>query len=55
MSLALERVLRRFKPKGVEDAATRLIAENIIEPAQRGVRDGATLISMALKEFKHDD
>jgi hypothetical protein len=38
----------------VDDAATRLVAEKIIELAQRGVRDVATLQAMALKEFKYD-
>jgi len=34
-----------------DDPATRIIAEKIIELAQRGIRDAATLQSMALSEF----
>jgi hypothetical protein len=34
-----------------DDPATRIVAEKIIELAQRGVRDAATLQSMTLKEF----
>jgi hypothetical protein len=34
-----------------DDPATRLAAEKIIEFAQRGIRDAATLQSMTLKEF----
>jgi hypothetical protein len=39
----------------VDDAATRLIAQKIIELAQRGVRDPATLAKLTLKQFKYDD
>jgi hypothetical protein len=38
--------------KMVDDAATRIIAEKVIELAQRGVRDGSSLTAMTLKEFK---
>jgi hypothetical protein len=31
----------------------RLVTNKIIELAQRGVRDAATLSAMTLKEFKH--
>jgi hypothetical protein len=36
----------------VDDAATRVIAEKIIEFAQRGVRDVSSLTAITLKEFK---
>lgn len=36
-----------------DDPATRLVAEKIIEMAQRGVRDVDTVRVMALKEFNH--
>lgn len=52
MSLALEKVCDALSLKMVDDAATRLIAEKIIELAQRGVRDVSTLTAMTLKEFK---
>ena len=55
MSLALEKVCDALSLKMVDDAATRLIAEKIIELAQRGVQDVAALTSMTLKEFKHTD
>jgi hypothetical protein len=39
--------------KLTDDPATRVVAQNIIELAQRGVRDALTLIEMTLKELKH--
>ena len=39
----------------VDDAATRLIAEKIVELAQRGVHDVATLTSMTLQEIRRAD
>jgi hypothetical protein len=39
----------------VDDAATRVIAEKIIELAQRGVRDVSSMTVMTLKEFKGGD
>jgi hypothetical protein len=38
--------------KVVDDAATRLVAEKIIELSQHGVRGIATLHAMTVKEFK---
>jgi hypothetical protein len=55
MSLALEKVCDALSLRMVDDAATRLIAEKIIELAQRGVHDVATLTTMTLKEFKRSD
>jgi hypothetical protein len=53
MSAALESVCESLRLKVIDDAATRLVAEKIIQLAQRGVRDAATLTTMTLKEFKH--
>jgi hypothetical protein len=54
MSLALESVCEALGLKMADDPATRLVAEKIIELAQRGVRDVDTLRMMALKEFNRD-
>ena len=54
MSLALESVCEALELRMKDDAATQLVAEKIIEFAQRGVR-GNALRSMTLKEFKHDE
>jgi hypothetical protein len=54
MSAALESVCEKLKLRMVDDPATRLIAEKIIEIAQRGVRDAPTLSAMTLEEFKHE-
>ena len=48
MSQALQSVCETLSLKMVDDAATRLVAQKIIELAQRGVRDVATLRTMAL-------
>jgi hypothetical protein len=53
MSLALENVCAKLNLTLRDDPETRLVASTIIELAQRGVRDAATLIPMTLKEFKH--
>jgi hypothetical protein len=53
MSLALQTVREKLELRLTDDPATRLVASKIIELAQRGVRDGATLSEMTLKEFKH--
>jgi hypothetical protein len=53
MSLALQSVCDVLKLRLTDDPNTRLVASKIIELAQRGVRDGATLRAMTLKEFKH--
>jgi hypothetical protein len=54
MSAALERVCEALGLKLVDDSATRLVAEKIIELAQRGVRDAAMLSAMAVQELKSD-
>ncbi len=53
MSFALETVCAKLVLPLDDDPATRLVASKIIELAQRGVRDAATLSTMTLKEFKH--
>jgi hypothetical protein len=53
MSLALETVCGKFGMKLTDDPATRVVAQKIIELAQRGVRDVPTLSEMTLKELKH--
>ena len=52
MSLALESVCNTLGLKVIDDAATHLIAEKMIELSQHGVRGVATLHAMAVKEFK---
>jgi hypothetical protein len=54
MSEALQSVCDTLSLKGVDDAATRLVARKIIELAQHGVRDAAALRAMTLKEFKYE-
>ena len=53
MSLALESVCEKLGRTLTDDPATRLVAQKILELAQRGVRDATTLSEMTLKEFKH--
>ena len=52
MSAALESVCAALGLKLIDDGATRLVAEKIIELVQRGVRDAATLTAITLREFK---
>jgi len=54
MSEALKGVCETLSLKMVDDAATRLVAQKIIELAQRGVRDVDKLRTMTLSEFKYD-
>jgi hypothetical protein len=53
MSLALESVCDTLNLRLTDDPNTRFVASKIIELAQRGVRDEATLSAMTLKELKH--
>jgi hypothetical protein len=53
MSLALERVCETLGLRLVDDAATRLVAQKIIELRQRGIL-GDSLREMTLQAFKHD-
>ncbi len=52
MSAALEGVCEALSLKLVDDPATRLVAEKIIELTQRGVKDVAALRAMTLEQFK---
>jgi len=54
MSAALESVCKQLRLKMVDDAATRLIAEKIIELAQRSVKDVRTLRAMTLEQLKQE-
>ena len=51
MSAALVRACDTLGLKAINDAATRLVAEKIIELWQRGVRSGEKLQAMIMKEF----
>jgi hypothetical protein len=53
MSLALKRVCETLGLRLVDDAATRLVAQKIVELRQRGIR-GDSLSEMTLQAFKHD-
>jgi hypothetical protein len=52
MFIALETVCEKLELNLTDDPATRLVASKVIELAQRGVRDAATLSEMTLKNFK---
>jgi hypothetical protein len=54
MSVALESVCKALGLNIVDDPATRLVAQKIIELTQRGVRDAEMLSAAALREFKAD-
>lgn len=54
MSAALENACQALGLKLVDDPATRLVAEKIIELVQRGVRDVAMLSAITLREFKSE-
>jgi hypothetical protein len=54
MSAALESVCKALGLNAVDDPATRLVAQKIIELTQRGIRDVATLSAATLREFKTD-
>ena len=53
MSAAYERVCAALGIKFVDDAATRLVAQVVIELAQRGVKDVQTITAMTLERFEH--
>jgi hypothetical protein len=52
MSLALETICEKFGMELTDTPATRVVAQKIIELAQRGVRDAPSLSEMTLKELK---
>lgn len=51
MSLALEKVCDALSLNMIDDAATRVVAQKIIELAQRGVRDADTLQFLTLQRI----
>jgi hypothetical protein len=53
MSLALESVCGKFGMELTDEPHMRVVAQKIIELAQRGVRDAPTLTEMTLQELKH--
>ncbi len=54
MSLTLENVCEMLGLRLIDDPATRLVAEKIIELRQRGIR-GDTLRVMTLEAFKYGE
>jgi hypothetical protein len=54
MSEALKGVCEKLSLKLADGPETRLVAQKIIELAQRGARDVATLQTMALSAFKYE-
>jgi hypothetical protein len=54
MSEALNGVCETLSLKLADGPETRLVAQKIIELAQRGVRDVATLQAMTLSELKYE-
>jgi len=52
MSAALESVCEELRLKMIDDAATRLVAEKIIELVHRGVKDVGRLRAMTLEQLK---
>lgn len=55
MSKALECACETLRLRMIDDAATRLVAEKIIELAQRGVEGAERLCAMALQELRHSE
>jgi hypothetical protein len=54
MSEALKGVCDTLSLNLADGPETRLVAQKIIELAQRGVRDAATLQAMTLRAFKYE-
>jgi hypothetical protein len=54
MSQALERVGDALRLRMIDDSATRLVAEKIIERMRWGIRDADTRVSLVLKELQPD-
>ena len=52
MSDALKSVCKALSLKMIDDAATRVVAQKIIEMAQSGVRGADNLYSLALQEIQ---
>jgi hypothetical protein len=54
MSLVFANVCEAMGLKTTADPATTLVAQKVIELAERGVRDVVTLYTMTLREFSFD-
>jgi hypothetical protein len=54
MSEAMREVCETLRLELADGPETRLVAQKIIEFAQRGVSDVATLRAMTLSDFKYD-
>jgi hypothetical protein len=54
MSLALERACEEMGLRPGSDPATKLVAEKIIELAQRGIRDPERFVKLILQEFRNE-
>jgi len=54
MSLAFDSACEALGLRIRKDPATKLVAKKVMELAQRGVRDVATLRTMTLKEFNRE-
>jgi len=55
MSKAFEAVCEALRLRMIDDAVTRLVAEKIIELAQRGVEGADKLRAMTLQELRHSE
>jgi hypothetical protein len=55
LSLAFDSACEALGLRTREDPATTLVAEKVIELAQRGIRDVATLRAMTLKELSREE
>jgi hypothetical protein len=55
MSLAFDSARKALGLRTREDPATTRVAQKVIELAQRGIRDVATLRAMTLKEFNREE
>ena len=55
MSLAFDSACEALGLRTREDPATKLVAEKVIELAQRGIRDVARLRAMTLKELSREE
>lgn len=54
MSAALESVCKTLDLSLVDDPATRLVAQKIVELTQRGIRDATVLSAATLTELNGD-
>jgi hypothetical protein len=55
MSLVFENVCEAIGLKTTEEPATTIVAQKVIELAERGVRDVVTLYTMTLREFSFEE